>query len=85
MFARPFVTKTGMLPAGGFNADHELFNTRIPPGETDHSTFHFTLPESGAVRVSARLIYRWTYKPMADRKGWELDDIEMERQSVQVD
>ncbi|TCK17980.1 cytochrome c554/c'-like protein [Thiogranum longum] len=85
MFARPFVTKTGMVPAGGFNADHELFNTRIPPRETDHSTFHFTLPEKGAIKVTARLIYRWTYKPMADKKGWDLEDIEMTRQSVEVD
>lgn len=85
MFARPFVTETGMAPAGGFNADHELFNTRIPPGETDHSTFHFALPESGGGKVSARLIYRWTYKPMADKKDWTLEDIEMVRQAITVD
>ena len=85
MFARPFVTRTGMVPAGGFNADHELFNTRIPPRETDHSSFHFTLPESGQVTVKARLIYRWTYKPMADRKGWTLEDIEMAQKEIQVD
>lgn len=84
MFARPFVTKTGMVPAGGFNADHELFNTRIPPRETDHSRFHFSLPENGAVTVDARLIYRWTFKPMADKKGWALDDIEMLYEQIRV-
>lgn len=84
MFARPFVTKTGMVPAGGFNADHELFNTRIPPRATDHSSYHFALPDAGPVSVKARLIYRWTFKPMADKKGWKLDDIEMQRTSIVV-
>ena len=85
MYARPFVTKNGMVPAGGFNADHELFDTRILPRETDHTTFHFTLPEQGGVVVKARLIYRWTYKPMADKKGWALEDIEMAQQQTQLD
>ena len=84
MFARPFVTKDGKVPAGGFNADHELFNTRIPPRETDHSSFHFALPKDGPVVVNARLIYRWTFKPMADKKGWALDDVEMLNKSIKV-
>lgn len=84
MYARPFVTKTGQVPAGGFNADHELFNTRILAGETDHSSFHFDLPEIGPVTVKARLIYRWTFKPMADAKGWKLEDIEMLQKYVVV-
>ena len=85
MFARPFVTRTGQVPAGGFNADHELFDTRIPPRQTDRSRYHFALPGDGAVRVKARLIYRWTYKPMADKKGWALEDIPMWTQEVHMD
>jgi len=93
MFARPFVTREGMVPAGGFNADHELFDTRIPPRETDQSSYHFSLPgvtadvgrATQAVKVTVRLIYRWTFKPMADKKGWSLDDIEMARQELQID
>lgn len=82
MFARPFVTKTGAVPAGGFNADHILFDTRIPPRETDHSTYHFALPQDGQAAVDAKLIYRWTYRPMAVRKGWPLEDILMKEQHV---
>lgn len=85
MYARPFVTTDGTVPAGGFNADHELFDTRIRPRETDRTTFHFALPEQGGAVVQARLIYRWTYKPMADRKGWALEDVEMARQRAMLE
>ncbi len=51
MFARPFVIQDGVVPGGGFNADHELFNTRIPPQETDRFSFHFALPKDGPVTV----------------------------------
>ena len=82
MFARPFVTRTGQVPAGGFNADHELFDTRIPPRQTDRSRYHFALPGDGAVRVKARLIYRWAYKPLADRKGWKMPDLPMTEKEI---
>ncbi len=84
MFARPFVTRKGTVPAGGFNADHVLFDTRIRPRETDHSVYHFAAPRSGHARVVVRLVYRWTYKPMADRKGWRLDDLPMARREIEV-
>ena len=84
MFARPFVTKSGMVPSGGFNADHELFDTRIPPRETDHSIYHFALPKHGKASIDARLLYRWTYRPMAVKKGWKLDDIVMNERKVSV-
>ncbi|RMD79324.1 MAG: hypothetical protein D6809_03865, partial [Gammaproteobacteria bacterium] len=75
MFARPFATKEGKAPAGGFNADHVLFDTRIYPGRTAERLFHFRAPEEGTARVRVRLLYRWVFKPLADRKGWKLDDV----------
>jgi len=75
MFARPFATKTGKAPTGGFNADHALFDTRIYPGKTAHRVFHFAKPASGHAKVRVRLIYRWAFKPLVDRKGWKMDDI----------
>jgi len=53
MFARPFVTKSGKAPAGGFNADHALFDTRIYPGQTAHRVFHFKQPPSRHARECA--------------------------------
>ncbi|HEB82139.1 MAG TPA: hypothetical protein ENJ11_04660 [Gammaproteobacteria bacterium] len=82
MFARPFATKTGMVPAGGFNADHILFDTRIWPGDTDHSVYHFKTSDSGPVSIKATLLYRWTYKPLADKKGWKQTDIIMTRKQL---
>jgi len=26
------------------------------------------------VKLSAKLVYRWAYKPLAESKGWELED-----------
>jgi len=75
MFARPFVTRAGKAPAGGFNAERVLFDTRIDPRETVARTFHFSAPQQGKARIRARLIYRWTYKPLAERKGWKMEDI----------
>jgi len=84
MFARPFATRTGMVPAGGFNADHILFDTRIWPGDTDHSVYHFNTDKSGPVDIKAKLIYRWTYKPLADKKGWQQTDIVMASQQLKI-
>ena len=76
MFARPFVSRSGKGPTGGFNADHILFDTRIYPGQTAHRSFHFSSPSSsGPARVRVRLIYRWAFKPLVDKKGWKMDDI----------
>lgn len=83
MFARPFATKTGMVPAGGFNADHILFDTRIWPGDTDHSVYHFKASGAGAVTIKASLIYRWAYKPLVDKKGWKQTDIIMTSKALQ--
>ena len=82
MFARPFVTKSGKVPAGGFNAAHVLFDTRIQPGDTAHRVFHFLKPKSGHGNVRVRLIYRWAFKPLVDKKGWKMDDIIIEDKST---
>ncbi len=75
MLARPFVTKSGKAPAGGFNDDHALFDTRIYPGQTAKRAFHLKRPASGHARVRVRLIYRRAFKPLVDKKGWKMDDI----------
>lgn len=82
MFARPFSTRNGKVPAGGFNADHALFDTRIRPRETAHRVFHFRVPASESAQVRVRLLYRWAYKPLVDKKGWAMDDIVIADQSI---
>ena len=84
MFARPFVTKSGKVPTGGFNADHILFDTRIDPGQTAHRSFHFKRPTSRHAEVRVRLIYRWAFKPLVDKKGWKMDDIVIADQQLKT-
>lgn len=65
-----------MVGVGGFAADSILFDTALKMGEPDAAEFQFKLPEGyrGEVKVNARIIYRWVFKPLADRKGWKVDD-----------
>lgn len=65
-----------MVGVGGFAADSILFDTALKMGEPDAAEFRFKLPEGyrGQVNVNARLVYRWVFKPLADRKGWKVDD-----------
>ena len=84
MFARPFATKKGKAPTGGFNADHILFDTRIRPQETAHRVFHFSKPDSGHAVARVRLIYRWAFKPLVDKKGWKMDDIVIADQKLEL-
>lgn len=65
-----------MVGVGGFAADSILFDTALKMKEPDTAQFKFKLPEaySGKVKVNARLVYRWVFKPLADRKGWKVDD-----------
>lgn len=65
-----------MVGVGGFAADSILFDTALKMGEPDAAEFQFKLPEGcdGKIRVNARIYYRWVFKPLADRKGWTVDD-----------
>ena len=82
--------KTGQAQLGvpGFVADGIAFDTTLKPGKPDVAEFRFALPGSreGArfVDVKARLVYRWAFKPMADRKSWKIDDRPMREQSLRV-
>jgi hypothetical protein len=44
----------------------------------------FAVPKSGEVRIRARLLYRRAYIELADQKGWDLDDLVMEKAVKQI-
>jgi len=75
-----------MPGVGGFAADSILFDTALKMGEPDAAEFKFKLPEgyNGKVKVNARIYYRWVFKPLADRKGWKVDDRLMNQVEKQV-
>jgi len=77
-----------MVGVGGFAADRILFDSTLEPKKPDRTSFTFTLPADyrGTVTVSARLVYRWAFKPLTDSKGWTLDDRPMKQvqQTIRV-
>ncbi len=81
MYAKVYKTKVipklghAMVGVGGFAAQELAFDTCLKPKEPDTTTFRFQLPKGAdQVQVKARLVYRWAFKPLADRKGWKLED-----------
>ncbi|GAB4480271.1 MAG: hypothetical protein OHK0044_28170 [Burkholderiaceae bacterium] len=72
--------KTGQpqVAVPGFVADGIAFDTTLKPGQPDAAEYRFALPsnadEGEVVNVTARLVYRWAFKPVADRKLWKIED-----------
>ncbi len=74
-----------LIGVGGFAAEAEVFNTLLHYKKPDHARFVFRLPEGvKKVRVKARLVYRWAYKPLADRKGWDMPDLPMAEKEIML-
>jgi len=91
MYARVFrsavVPKTGrpMVGVGGFAADAVVFDTLLRPKAPDRATWAFDLPaDAGKVNVRARIVYRWAFLPIAERKGWDMEDLPMTEARVSV-
>jgi hypothetical protein len=58
-------------------------DNRLAAFETDATTYDFLVPEEGGdIEVEARLIYRRAFKPLAEAKGWGMEDIVMEAEVV---
>ncbi|MBI3183269.1 MAG: carboxypeptidase regulatory-like domain-containing protein [Myxococcales bacterium] len=63
-----------------WKATKVLEDTRVRPQSRDESTYAFQAPAGyGEVRVSAMLLYRRAFEPLADAKGWPKEDVLMER------
>jgi len=65
-----------LMGVGGFAAEAEVFNTLLHYKKPDRAQFVFKVPEGvRTIKVKARLVYRWAYKPLAERKGWNMPDL----------
>ena len=64
------------MGVGGFDAEIIALDTTLEPRKPDAGEFRFRLDPAykGRITVNARLVYRWAYKPLADSKGWKLED-----------
>lgn len=75
-FALVFADQLGRRNVMDWQAVKIVTDTRIKPKATDTSVYRFAMPpNSGKMTIQTRLIYRRAYKPLADIKGWKLDDI----------
>ena len=79
-------TWTGISPSGAYwNPTRLVSDTRIPAFGGATSTYTFALPqEGGSISVDVRLLYRRAFIQLMDQKSWDIDDILMERQILQV-
>ena len=91
MYAKVYMSKVvpklgrPMVGVGGFAADKVLFNTLLQPKVPDHAKFVYKLPAGAKqAKVKARLVYRWAFKPIADRKGWKMKDLPMRSMETTV-
>lgn len=75
-FALVFADKLGRRNVMDWQATKIAADTRIRPKATDTSVYRFTVPpHAGKIGIQTRLLYRRAYKPLADIKGWKLDDV----------
>lgn len=76
---------TGVYPTGAYwNHTRIRSDNRIAAMDSDETIYLFDAPADGETIVDIRLLYRRAYIELRDMKGWELEDIEMERQTLVV-
>jgi hypothetical protein len=61
-----------------------LSDNRIAAFATDASAYAFAAPGRGRVAVEVTLLYRRAFKKLAEQKGWDVPDIVMERQTIDL-
>jgi hypothetical protein len=75
---------TEVFPSGAYwNPTRILSDTRLAAYARDASRFVFTAP-AGDTQVEVRLLFRRAFKLLMDQKGWNMPDIEMARQIIEV-
>ncbi|HEY75564.1 MAG TPA: carboxypeptidase regulatory-like domain-containing protein [Thermoflexia bacterium] len=76
---------TEISPTSAYwNPTRVLSDNRLAPFATDVSTYTFDAPEEGLVRVEVTLLYRRAFARLMEQKGWDVPDIVMEEQGLEV-
>jgi len=75
---------TEVTPTGAYwNPTRVVSDNRIPALGSHTSHYIFSAP-SGDVRIEVGLIYRRAFISLADQKGWEVPDILMDAQAIEL-
>lgn len=76
---------TEISPSGAYwNPTRIVSDNRIAAFETDTNTYAFSLPGSGKAHVEVTLIFRRAFKELMNQKGWDVPDIVMAEQTMQI-
>jgi hypothetical protein len=76
---------TEISPTGAYwNPTRVLDDSRLAAFATDTSTYTFAAPDDGAATVEVTLLFRRAFIELVDLKGWDVPDIVMEQERVQV-
>ena len=59
-------------------------DNRITPFASDVSTYQFEIPDAKLVNITATLIYRKAFEPLAHFKAWDLEDIIIGKKSIKL-
>lgn len=82
-FAKILADAKGNQLVQDWQAARVASDNRIKPKETDTSVYTFELPsDTTRGSVTAALIYRRVFKPIADAKKWRLDDVVMREKEI---
>lgn len=76
---------TEIAPTGAYwNPVNIVSDNRLGAMEADTSTYTFTLPAGGSARVDIQLLYRRAYMEFMDQKGWNVPDILMHEERLDL-
>jgi MYXO-CTERM domain-containing protein len=76
LYAKHTIDKAGQGPVFFTEAAGILWDNRLAAKETDTTHYTFALPPGGGtLHLRARLIYRRTFRKLADAKGWTKDGL----------
>ena len=77
---------TEVAPSGAYwNPTRIVSDNRIPAQGSDTSQYVFRAPVKGNVRIEASLIFRRAFITLSDQKGWDVPDILMESQTLELE
>ena len=75
-FALIFADDKGNQPVMDWQATKMIEDTRLKPRGSNSSEYTFTLPSSKQkIQIHTKLIYRRAFKPLADIKKWQQEDM----------
>jgi hypothetical protein len=76
---------TGVSPSGAYwNPTRIVSDNRIPAFGSDTTHYVFTTPLEGGVRLQVSLLYRRAFIQLMDWKGWQVPDIVMETETIEL-